>query len=290
MHNKHDAPRQKHHRNGHERQAREDTGDRFAYRQDHDPHYRTDYGQRQYMGSQYGNYEPPRDYADDRFDYANQYAGNASASDYDRSRSRNPAYFGDQTRAGNWRDGSTRYGYQFETPRRDERGDESNYAQNQDYGRYQGGNERAGRRGPGSGYAYAGNEDYAQREDAFGRSVSGPYRDQYEPRSGQYAGESQRGRGPKNYTRSDERIREDINEALYHDHHIDASDINVDVKHGVVTLTGSVKERIAKYRTEDIADRCSGVKDVENRLSVQRPDRHPLSASAGKPAEEGKKH
>jgi len=52
--------------------------------------------------------------------------------------------------------------------------------------------------------------------------------------------ESYRGRGPKNYQRSDDRIREDICERLAMDHDVDASDIEVAVAEGVVTLNGTV--------------------------------------------------
>lgn len=79
-----------------------------------------------------------------------------------------------------------------------------------------------------------------------------------------------RGRGPRNYSRSDERIAEDLNERLMDDDEIDASDIGVRVEDGVVTLEGTVRERWAKHRAEDLADSCGGVKDVENRIRVQR--------------------
>jgi osmotically-inducible protein OsmY len=77
-----------------------------------------------------------------------------------------------------------------------------------------------------------------------------------------------RGRGPKNYTRSDERIKEDINDRLSDDWFVDASDIDVTVQSGEVTLMGTVDERTAKRRAEDIAESVSGVKHVENRIRV----------------------
>lgn len=77
-----------------------------------------------------------------------------------------------------------------------------------------------------------------------------------------------RGRGPKNYTRSDERIAEDVNDRLADDAHIDASDIEVSVSSGEVTLSGAVSERFAKRHAEDIAERVSGVKHVQNNLRV----------------------
>jgi osmotically-inducible protein OsmY len=77
-----------------------------------------------------------------------------------------------------------------------------------------------------------------------------------------------KGRGPKNYQRSDDRIKEDINDRLSDDWFVDASDIDVTVQNGEVTLSGHVDERTAKRRAEDIAEAVSGVKHVENRLRV----------------------
>lgn len=82
--------------------------------------------------------------------------------------------------------------------------------------------------------------------------------------------QSFRGRAPKGYTRADERIHEDICERLMRDHHVDASDIVVEVKAGVVTLQGSVTERAQKYRAEELADNSSGVKGLHNFISLNR--------------------
>jgi osmotically-inducible protein OsmY len=80
-----------------------------------------------------------------------------------------------------------------------------------------------------------------------------------------------RGRGPKGYKRSDERIREDVNDRLYDDSHVDASEIEVSVSGGEVTLTGTVDGRDARRRAEDVAERVSGVTYVQNNLRVNRP-------------------
>ena len=82
-------------------------------------------------------------------------------------------------------------------------------------------------------------------------------------------GQSFRGRGPKNYTRSDDRIREDLNEQLMDADDIDAGDVSIEVKEGVVTLSGNVEQRWMKHRIEDMAGDCSGVKDVRNDIRVQ---------------------
>jgi osmotically-inducible protein OsmY len=76
------------------------------------------------------------------------------------------------------------------------------------------------------------------------------------------------GRGPKGYTRSDDRIREDVSDRLTDDPYVDASDIEIAVASAEVTLTGSVDSRNARRRAEDIAERVSGVTHVQNNLRV----------------------
>jgi hypothetical protein len=75
-------------------------------------------------------------------------------------------------------------------------------------------------------------------------------------------------RGPKGYQRSSERLREIIYERICHADRIDASDVTVEVREGVVTLHGSVAHRQMKYWIEDIVADTFGVKDVENKLRV----------------------
>jgi osmotically-inducible protein OsmY len=80
-------------------------------------------------------------------------------------------------------------------------------------------------------------------------------------------------RGPKGYRRSDERIREDVCEALIRETEVDVSDVTVDVSEGVVTLGGHVPIRRMRYMIEDVAAACRGVTDVDNGISVaQMPD------------------
>lgn len=79
-----------------------------------------------------------------------------------------------------------------------------------------------------------------------------------------------RGRGPKNYTRSDARILEDVNDRLTDDPHVDASEIHVEVQNREVTLTGTVNSRFEKRHAEDLAESVSGVTHVQNNLRVQQ--------------------
>ncbi len=78
------------------------------------------------------------------------------------------------------------------------------------------------------------------------------------------------GRGPKGYRRADERITEDVCEALTRHPHVDAREIEIRVVGGEVTLTGSVDSRAAKRAAEDAAEECSGVDNVINQLRVNR--------------------
>lgn len=78
-----------------------------------------------------------------------------------------------------------------------------------------------------------------------------------------------RGKGPRNYKRTDDRIQEDINDRLTDDPFVDASDVDVSVKSCEVILTGTVDSRGAKRRAEDIAESVSGVMHIENRIKVR---------------------
>ena len=76
------------------------------------------------------------------------------------------------------------------------------------------------------------------------------------------------GKGPASYQRSDERIKEMVNEALTDHDEIDATSIEVNVKAGEVTLTGTVEDRRMKRLAEECAESVRGVKDVQNQLRV----------------------
>lgn len=80
-----------------------------------------------------------------------------------------------------------------------------------------------------------------------------------------------RGGGPIRYRRPDERIRDDLAEALYADGWVDAREVEIAVEEGEITLQGQVPSRDDKRRVEDLAWKVFGVLDVHNRL--QRTDR-----------------
>lgn len=86
-----------------------------------------------------------------------------------------------------------------------------------------------------------------------------------------YAGPGlHRGKGPKGYQRSDERLRELLCERLREDPNIDATDVSVNVESGRVMFEGTVDSRHTKNLIEDVADQF-GVEDVQNNLRVVRP-------------------
>jgi len=81
---------------------------------------------------------------------------------------------------------------------------------------------------------------------------------------------SHRGRGPKGFKRSDDRIREAVSECLMDHHEIDASEISVEVQDGEVILSGTVDDRRTKRLAEHIVADLSGVHDVVNQIRVTR--------------------
>lgn len=113
--------------------------------------------------------------------------------------------------------------------------------------------------GWGEGRGFGGGRDQGYR----GRDVGSPGARIAGSTGGGFAG-----RGPKGYSRSDDRIREDICDRLSVDDDVDASEIEVRVQAGEVTLEGSVPTRMMKHDAENLADEVLGVKDVHNNLRV----------------------
>jgi osmotically-inducible protein OsmY len=54
--------------------------------------------------------------------------------------------------------------------------------------------------------------------------------------------------------------------------HIDAENVDVQVRSGEVTLTGTVDYRGAKRDIEDLAEQILGVREVQNQIRVSRQD------------------
>jgi osmotically-inducible protein OsmY len=71
--------------------------------------------------------------------------------------------------------------------------------------------------------------------------------------------------------KSDSDIKRDVEEELRFDPDIDATDIGVAVKDGVVTLVGFVKSYTEKFEAEAAAKRVAGVVGLANDLEVRLP-------------------
>lgn len=84
------------------------------------------------------------------------------------------------------------------------------------------------------------------------------------------------GKGPKGYRRSDERIHDDASDALYRCYEVDATEIEVEVKEGIVSMRGSVDSRLSKKLAELTIENLPGVIDVQNELVIKKLQHHGL--------------
>jgi hypothetical protein len=156
-----------------------------------------------------------------------------------------------------------RYDRSWRDRERDERGyaSERDYRDRDDSERDTGrtipirtGSQEFGPEGYGSSASYGWNRGQAREWPASERwRVPGPYT----------------GRGPKGYQRSDERIREEVSDRLTAHGQIDASDIEVRVQGGEITLVGFVDSRDVKHAAEDLAEDIPGVREVHNQLRIR---------------------
>lgn len=128
-------------------------------------------------------------------------------------------------------------------------------------GGYPGSTQSQSRTEPYAGHVPRGAMPHTGVQPGWGQGASGGFGG---------SGVSHAGRGPKNYTRSDDRLEDEVNDILTRDHHLDASDIEVSVSDGEVTLTGAVCCRSEKFHAEQLADSITGVKDITNKLRVDR--------------------
>lgn len=103
--------------------------------------------------------------------------------------------------------------------------------------------------------------------DSFGYPGQGGYGEDLRW-EGARRGRDWRGVGPREARRSDERIQDDLHERLAGDDGIDATAVIVAVSDGMVTLNGWVPERRMKHAAEELAHRCRGVREVDNRIQV----------------------
>jgi len=79
-----------------------------------------------------------------------------------------------------------------------------------------------------------------------------------------------RGKGPMNFAYSDEKLRERICEMLADHDLIDPSNVDIQVKSGEVTITGTIEDRHQKRLIEDMVDNVPGVQDIHMSVKVDR--------------------
>jgi osmotically-inducible protein OsmY len=118
------------------------------------------------------------------------------------------------------------------------------------------------------------------RQGFSGQGWSEPYGEGQQYGYGGAGQGTHRGKGPKNFQRSDERIKELICERLTDDPDVDASDVTINVQGGMITLEGTVDSRQTKMKVEDIADQF-GSHEVQNNLRVQKQSAGRTSSATG---------
>lgn len=88
-----------------------------------------------------------------------------------------------------------------------------------------------------------------------------------------------RGKGPKGYQRSDDRVREDVCDRLSENPMLDASNIDIKVEGSEVILSGTVESKEDKRRAEDLAESVMGVRNVQNQLRIEHSRYNPEDRS-----------
>lgn len=208
----------------------------------------------------YSNRYDRNDYQLDYSSYDDDYIGSSrNYNDYnDRQSYRNNDYQSNTYGNNDWRDNNWN-------------------SRNSDYSRYSSGSNRGNNR----------NESYNNQDrgwwDRTRDEVSSWFGDEdaeRRRRMDELRDDNHRGKGPKNYTRSQERIKEDVNDKLSDHWMLDASNIEVEVKGSEVILNGTVSDKKDKRRAEDIVDSVSGVTHVQNNLRVSKSEEQDTNSSS----------
>lgn len=229
------------------------------------------------FGARDGGSRGYREHMDERIDRTDPFSARSDrgASPMDRH-----GYGGGRGDGGDWR------GRDYDQPWDTGRGAlvRDGYAR-QDYGyRQQPEAAEYGGRGYDSNRTYAGEQplNYARggrvdehRQGTYSRLSGGGFGSTSDGQKRRYP------KGPKGYTRSDERIKEDVCDCISRADELDSSDIEVTVTKGEVTLAGTVPDRQMKFFAEQLCENVSAVTDVTNNLRVKRQDDAQRSARAG---------
>ena len=252
-----------------------------------------------YSGNRYGyggrGYTPrfENDYQGQFDDPAFERAGDWRSPEYgdrelrERGLGSNAGQYDRERRYGRGYGGVYRNPRETRSPYPDDFGGYSDYTERRRYDRdYETGRRGYGYPESGSSAYYGRSGEYSQGDrgwlDKASDEVASWFGDEeaeHRRQMDDFRGEF-RGRGPRGYTRSDDRIEEDINDRLTDHPYIDASDIEVDVSNGEVVLSGTVDRRHAKRLAEEICENISGVKNVENRMRVKDTDSAAIGSSS----------
>ena len=90
------------------------------------------------------------------------------------------------------------------------------------------------------------------------------------PPQGDWQRHSSGGRRQHVRRRPDESLAQEIREVLTNDPELDATEIEVQVEGGAVTLSGTVDSSDAKLLAEELTESFPGVREVHNRLVIER--------------------
>ena len=71
--------------------------------------------------------------------------------------------------------------------------------------------------------------------------------------------------------RGDAEIKSDLESALFRDPAVRSYQVTVDVRDGVITLSGTVDDNLALMAAEDHARAVPGAREVRNNLRVRSP-------------------
>jgi hypothetical protein len=158
----------------------------------------------------------------------------------------------------------------FHEPVREPYGGASGSGEWRPYGghRFSYGRESSANKSYGQLYGYE-ERNYGQRRDSFYADAGATpwWEGEDEPLAEDSGGFT--GVGPHGYRRADTRIEEEIVQRLADATWVDASDVEVEVSDGVVTLAGEVETRGERRAAEEVAAEVAGVIDVINRLRAR---------------------
>jgi osmotically-inducible protein OsmY len=94
--------------------------------------------------------------------------------------------------------------------------------------------------------------------------------EQYQSERQEEQGRRRADKGPRAQRKSDERLAGEIRDILTNDPELDATEVEVEVEDGAVTISGVVDGTEARLLAEELVESVTGVREVHNRLRVER--------------------